>query len=248
MQLTRALYRHSVAFFLTFCAIVVWGFWRTYYSNPLQLSLAVLHVHGFMMTLWCVMVASQAYLIRSTRRLLHRWVGVTSYVIAPINVVLIIAALWIRVPLRADFIEQGTLLPRGANFIALSLFGALVFGLFYALAMLNRRAPAVHGRYMICTVFPIIGAAIDRIVGQNFMPAIASWLPQVAGRAYAPSVGFATTDVTLAALSAWDWKSHRRLDVFPVALAIMLAYQVFSMNAYRFPVWQRFAVWFAGAG
>ena len=70
MQLTGALYRSSILVFAAFSTLVLWGFWNSYYSNPLEMvalgnSITVVHLHGAGMTLWCVMLVSQAYLIRT---------------------------------------------------------------------------------------------------------------------------------------------------------------------------------------
>jgi uncharacterized membrane protein YozB (DUF420 family) len=113
MHLSAALYRNSIAFFLVFTALTVWGFWNTFYSNPLQLSDVLLQVHAVAMTLWFAMLLAQAYLIRTNQRSLHRRIGVTSYVLAPLVVVLLVAAVRFRVPELPGFFVDGTPTPRG---------------------------------------------------------------------------------------------------------------------------------------
>lgn len=46
MQLTSALYRSSVLYFAAFVLLVLFGFWSTYYSNPLQLPNLLLHARS----------------------------------------------------------------------------------------------------------------------------------------------------------------------------------------------------------
>ena len=88
MQLTSALHRNSIFVFSAFFALVIWGFWNSYYSDPVAMgalgsSVSLVHLHGAGMTLWCLMLVSQAYLIRSNRRSLHRLVGRSSVVLVP---------------------------------------------------------------------------------------------------------------------------------------------------------------------
>jgi len=246
MQVTRALYRNSILFFLVFCALVVWGFWRPYYSNPSGISELLLQVHGLAMTLWCVMLVAQAYLIRTNKRSLHRLLGKASYVLAPVNVVLQTAVLWNRTPNLERFFDQGVMSARGFSFVSHSLGTILLFGLLYGLAVLNRRTAPVHARYMVCTALPILAPAMDRIVGLYLMPGVAPYLPQVAGRPYGPFVVWLIADLTVAALAVWDWRSERRLNVFPLVLVLFVAYQAFTINAYRLPAWREFCGWFLG--
>jgi hypothetical protein len=90
MQLTNVLYRRSAVYFATFFALIIWGFWSTYYSNPLEIgartNAAILQFHGIVMTAWCVMLVAQACLIRFNKRAMHRLVGTGSYVVAPVVV------------------------------------------------------------------------------------------------------------------------------------------------------------------
>jgi len=245
MQLTSALYRNTILFFATFYALVLWGFWNRYYSNPLQVSNLLVQLHGFAMTLWCVMLIAQAYLIRTSRRALHRLIGKTSYVLAPLNVVLQIAVIRSTVPAHPELFDKGMISAPGFVFLSLSIVGASVFAVLYGLAIFFRRTPALHARYMACTALPILAAATDRIVFFYFAKT-AERLPKVAGTPYAPFVAWAMADLTLMTLVVWDWTSHRRLNVFPLVLLALLAYQVFTVNAHQVSLWRTFCQWFLG--
>ena len=50
----------------------------------------------------------------------------------------------------------------------------------------------------------------------------------------------------LVALTAWDWRTHRRPDVFPIALAGVPLYHLSVFGFYRFLFWRDFAAWFIG--
>ena len=148
MQLTSTLYRNSIFVFAVFFTLVTWGFWSTYYSNPLEMvalgnSLTAVHLHGAGMTLWCVMLVSQAYLIRTNRRDLHRMIGRSSYVLAP--VVIVLQWLVVRNVVLADPMmlgEQGTLTNFAAVFMSLVLGGSV---LVYGPLRIGHLLPAKYG-------------------------------------------------------------------------------------------------------
>jgi len=244
MQLTSAIFRYSVFFFLSFCALVLWGFWKTYYSNPLQQDWPIVHAHGIAMTLWCGMLATQAFLIRINWRKLHRLFGMASLFLFASNVLFQVLLVSKRIPQITGLWQFGELVDAGYLFLGQALGSTVVFAIFYGLAILYRRTPAVHGGFMICTALPLLSPAIDRVVNFYF-PSFAAKLPLVAGFTLVPLIAWLIADVILLILSVWDWKSHRRLRVFPVALGVMLFYQVFTANAHRIKSWQAFSEWFS---
>jgi hypothetical protein len=246
MDLTRSLQRNSVLFFSGFVLLVVWGFWSTYFSNPLQVPNALVHLHGLAMTVWCALIVAQAYLIRTNKRDAHRLVGRASYAIAPMVFVLMIAvALGAIRRGREGLVLDGTITDFGYFVMSLGLVGAVIFASLYTLAIRFRRNTAVHARLMLCTVFPIATAAVDRILDVYF-PAFKAHLPVIAGGPNTQLVTWGSADVMLLGLSIWDWRSHRRGNVFPPVLATLLAYHVFTANAHRIGAWRSFIDWATG--
>ena len=247
MQLTSALHRNSLFVFGVFFTLVVWGFWSTYYSNPLEMvaggsSISAVHVHGAGMTLWCVMLVSQAYLIRTNQRDLHRMIGRSSYVLAPFVIVLQLLVVHNVVPTDPMMLgEQGRLTDFGAVFMSLVLGGSVLFTGLYALAIYFRRDTAIHARLMVATTIPILPPAMDRIV-LIYFPGILDSLPAV--HKSDALVAFAVADLFLIGLALWDWRSRPRLRVFPLLLLVMLVYQTFTFNAHRVPLWSTFGEWF----
>jgi hypothetical protein len=246
MQVTNALHRNSVVLFIGFVGLVLSGFWSSYYSNPLAMvsqgpDLTIVHLHGLVMTLWCAMLVSQAYLIRTNRRSWHRAIGKTSYVLAPLVVILQVVAMRNFMLSRQDMISQGSVTDGAAVFAAL-LFGmsALFAGL-YGLAIYFRRSAPMHARFMIATVFVILAPATDRIVN-GYFASIKNYLPQV--HKNEALVAFALADIALLALTLWDWRSRPRRYVFPAILVALLAHQTFTLNAHRFALWREFCAWF----
>ena len=191
MQIDNLLHRNSVVLFAVFVAVIVRGFWPSYYAHPWQtLPATRYHVHAGLVTAWLLMLLTQAYLIGSNRRALHRRVGKASYVLAPLIVVTFVIMIH----------GSGAVQRHAANdpirlqtFLFYVLGAAVLFVTFYALAMLNRHTPATHARYMVSTLFPIYSASTDRLIGRGFpdnqLAAVCAWF---AG------------DLILLTLAIWD--------------------------------------------
>jgi hypothetical protein len=236
------LYRFSARFFVLFLALTVWAFWPTYFSRLFEQPTLLHHAHGIVLALWLVMLVTQAQLIRTQRRSLHRQLGKLSYALAPAVVLVTTAFVHQRMAPLAGFPE----LPAPAlHSLALMLLSLVAFALFYGFAIAKRRDPQTHARWMVCTVLPMFTPVTDRLIAFN-APVVAGWLPRIEGNPVLPVFGFALADLILVALSWWDWRVHRRLDVFPVALGVLLLYHIGTLTLHRAPFWNAFGVWFLG--
>jgi hypothetical protein len=58
------------------------GFWFTYFTKVLDQENYRMRTHGVTLILWCLMLISQAYLIRAKKHSLHKQIGKFSYVLA----------------------------------------------------------------------------------------------------------------------------------------------------------------------
>ena len=241
VRVDSAVYRHSARFFVVFLVSTVWAFWPSYFTRLFQQPSFWFHAHGVSLTLWVALLVVQAQLIRTQRRPWHRRLGKSSYVLAPAVVIITTAFVHYRVagPLRGA--EQ---LPAMAlHFLALTLIAIVVFAVFFGLAIYFRREPQVHARWMLCTVFPLFTPVTDRLIGGHFQYVIA-YLPRIEGNPILPAAGFALADALVLMLALWDWRAHRRIAVFPVALVVLLAYHVGVFTLHRVPLWNSFCVWF----
>jgi hypothetical protein len=237
------LYGFSARFFVLFLALTVWAFWPTYFSRLFEQPTLLHHAHGIVLALWLVMLVTQAQLIRTHRRSLHRQLGKLSYALAPAVVLVTTAFVHQRMASLAGFPE----LPAGAlHSLALMLLSLVAFALFYGFAIAKRRDSQTHARWMVCTVFPMFTPVTDRLIAFN-APAVAGWLPRLEGSPVLPVFGFALADLILVALAWWDWRVHRRLNVFPVALGVLLVYHLGTLTLHRVPLWNAFGVWFLGS-
>jgi hypothetical protein len=192
-----------------------------------------MHVHGIVLLSWCSMLIVQPYLIRTKRFAWHRRLGKFSYVLVPLVIITTLDLFHFR-------LRNSTLGAVDLAFMALVVNALIVFLILYGLAIYNRRKPTIHGRYMICTVFPMFTPVTDRIIDAYF-PFLLKYLPTIDGVPAVPLVGFLLADLILMGLSIWDWRSHQRWNVFPVALGLLLLYHYSFFNFYKFPFWKSFA-------
>lgn len=239
MSIDRALYRNGALAFAIFLAFALLAFWPSYFSRLFLQPSYHVHAHGIAMTLWCVMLVAQALLIRKADRDLHKRIGKLGYALVPLVAATTIHLAHFRLQ-AAPAVTAPVMLST-----ALMVNGTVVFVVFYLLAMLNRHTPAVHARFMLCTVFPLFTPVTDRLIFAH-APAVLAYVPRLNGSPVAPAAGFALADLILIGLSLWDWRSNRRLGVFPVALGILVLYHWSVLLWHRYGFWEDFTAWFLG--
>ena len=195
-----------------------------------------MHLHGLALILWCLMLISQAYLIRLNKRTLHKRIGKFSYVLVPFM-------LFTTVDLLRYKLHHVTALhTMDFFFVALVVNALVVFVILYGLAILFRKQSGLHARFMLCTVFPMFTPATDRII-YIFIKPVVPYLYTIEGNPVAPVVGFFLANVLLIMFCIWDWRSHKRLNVFPLVLILLLLYHYSVLNFYKFQFWKSFSVW-----
>jgi uncharacterized membrane protein YozB (DUF420 family) len=236
----NVLYRNSVWLFGVFALAMLVAFWPSYYSRLEAQPSWQFHAHGLALTTWVAMLVAQAWLIRAGNRATHRAVGKLSYVAAALVVGTTVQFAHFRAQVVPVPLDPSTL-----YFLTLVLMALAAFGVLYALAMVHRRNPARHSRYMIASLFPFVTPVTDRLIGR-YAPALVDLVPAIGGSPVVGVVGFLLADAMLAGLSIWDWRVNRRADVFPVALAVLVLYHVSVMTFYRLPAWIAFGNWFVG--
>ncbi len=234
----RALHRNSALALSAVFLFAFWAFWPDYLSGALTQVNWRVHFHAIVLTGWCVLMVMQAYLIRSNRRPIHRQTGKLSYLLAPLVVIASLSA--VHNFLQRDELEG--LAPYTLAFV-LGLVAQFVYT--YTLAICYRRNPVIHPRFMICTALPMVPPILDRILVHYLLPpASAGFLPTIEGDPAYHFASYAVVNVALVVLSIWDWRSRRRLNVFPVVLGAFVAFQVLPVLIYRAAFWGRFFEWF----
>ena len=236
MKLERILYQKSHIYFILFFLFMLAGFWLTYFTKILDQENYRMHLHGVTLISWCILLIFQATLIRIKNYSLHKQIGKFSYILVPLIAYTTVDLYKFRLS------ELSTLTNRDYLFTASVLMALLTFLIFYGLAIYYKNSPAIHARYMICTVFAMFTAVIDRII-ISYFSFLLPYFPYVEGPVI-QVVGLTLADIILFILCIWDWRSHRRLNVFPIALLIHLIYHYSVLSFYKFEFWKSFSEWF----
>ena len=223
------MYRSAVFFFVLLALFAVAGFWPSYLSRLGEVREFRVHYHGIATALWILLLITQAYLMRSGHREMHRRTGRISFVLAPLVVFSILTLAHVRLRDSGAAPSEELL-----YFFYVQLMLSVLFALAYGLAILHRRDPQRHARYMICTAL----TPIDPIFARLF------YVHLGIDRPLGQFLTFAIIDLILVALIWWDWRNRRRLIVFPAMLAVFVAAQVPTFFFYRQAWWQAFAVWY----
>jgi hypothetical protein len=154
-------------------AIVFIGFARTYYLKAVfdtPVLTWLVHLHGFLLTLWFGLFFLQSYLIASHQEGLHRRLGIFGSILATLIVIVGVTTLLhlVKAP-QSD--------PDGHIFL-LELLGAdlfifLLFAGFVGAAILMRRKGDVHKRLMLLGSLTLLWPPMSRIpidfISQNFL-------------------------------------------------------------------------------
>jgi len=118
----------------------------------------IMHFHGIIMMGWVLMLLVQPILILKRKIKWHRLVGAFSYVLAP----LVVLALYLanRDSYYSALAEGGQQL--AIKFLVVTFPDIIFFIILYSMAILYRRNPALHMRFMCSTAFLFINPALDR--------------------------------------------------------------------------------------
>jgi hypothetical protein len=197
---------------------------------------ALIHGHAALMMLWILMLIGQAWFISTKRYTVHRWVGRSSFIIAPL--IIAMTMLIVHERLNRDT-EIATLT---ARFQIYNLMQVIGFGLAWALAIVYRRRTPIHVRFMVSTVFAMGNAILFRIILNWF-----EWVPGL-GAENIENVAAANGAVLLLmllALIASDWRLGIKRSPFWLVtittLIIHIGFFTFTRTVWWMSLVQRFA-------
>ncbi len=223
------------AFFLTlgtaFLAIAVAGFSTTFFF-PLARGMfsapLVVYVHGAMLFGWLALFIMQSTLIRARAHDIHRRFGWAGAVLAAGIVVSgVLVGLYAT---RRDLAATGEDWPYG-GFVNI-VIEMMVFGLLVGAAVLSRRQPEHHKRYLVLATISALGPAWFRF--RHFMPFVPN-----------PVVTFSlVADAVLLIVAARDWRVLGRVHpVYVWAGGTMVAIHLIELAAADGQLWLRWGRW-----
>lgn len=213
------------------CALV--GFHKTYtvFFPEFKGFQPVHHFHGAMLMSWLALLIIQPFLIRSGKFQLHRRIGKFGYLFAPLVCYSIF--LVSQLSYHRDLPKMGEKEVLAMN--ALDIPAMLLFGSFFVLAMLFRRQPEAHLRYIAGTALLMLGPGLGRtlIIFAGFaLPA-------------AVTTSYLVAEAVLLFLLLHDLR--RKQSLRPVLTVLAGLALVHLCWAFRDAApWQTFAGWFAG--
>jgi hypothetical protein len=155
---------------IVMAATVFIGFAPTYFLRPFleprttvtgaTVLTPLAHVHGALFTTWVLLFIVQTALVASHRTKIHQRLGIAGAVLAGLMVAVgtvtaIAAAARGSAPPGIDPLA----------FLVIPLFDLVLFALFVAAALLNRRQRETHKRLMLLAYISIIVAAVARLPG-----------------------------------------------------------------------------------
>lgn len=217
--------RAGYAFAIFFIAALV-AFWPGYLSR-LPGGGFHRHLHALVMTLWFGLLIAQPLLIRSGKRPLHRLLGKSAFVLAPLAIISMILGVHSRMLELKD--------PLQAYYAVLPLAIAALFTVAVTLALVYRKRSALHARFMICTGLALIDPVGARLLGYYFPP-LPDWAYQ--------GTTFTLTDLLLLFLIWRERRAPRGRAAFPVMLALAIPLQTSVFVLPHVPAWQSAIQWF----
>ena len=145
------------------CAMIaVTGFARSYYLNalfgrpPLP---ALLHLHGIIMSSWCVLFLVQSYLVATRRVSVHRRLGIIGAALA-----MLVVSVGIYATVEATGREVGNHVVGQFHYLfGLNLVNLLLFTMFVISALTLRSRPEFHKRLMLLATLSLLAPAVARI-------------------------------------------------------------------------------------
>jgi len=212
---------------------VIAGFARTYFLRPYydpRPLLPLLHLHGFVFTLWVVLFLTQTALVAAKRTDIHRRLGTAGAVLAALVVVVGTTTAIIRA--KVVDVPPGT--PSPLIFLTIPLGDMLVFALLVGAGLLFRRQVAAHKRLMLLAMISILPAAVARLPFD--------FIQQVGPLAF-----FGLSDLFIVPCLLYDLITRGRFHRATVlgGLLIVASHPLRLMLGYT-QTWLAFATWLTG--
>jgi hypothetical protein len=164
---------------------------------------AIFYVHGVVFAGWFLLLLVQPSLVTAGRFDLHRRLGLLGAGLAVAMVILGTVGALIAAGRPTGFVDVPV---PPLQFLVVPLAIIALFGVFVTLAILNRRRPQSHKRYMMLASIALIEAGVAR------------W-PFAVMAAPSPVPGFSTlelfVDLFLLPMVIWDFASRGRLGGEP---------------------------------
>jgi len=226
---------NAVFWFAGLLAVLVVGFWKSYFSVFFGDMHGAHHAHGLAMLAWVLLLIHQAWRVRARNLAVHRKVGKLAYFLAPI---IAISGVWVTFHNIARFDDP--LQPGALSIYLLGLYTVFLYSTLFVLAMIHRNNVQFHARYMVTTALVFLVPGLGRLMGNYVaaagLPALTFyqclWVPFAIGLV----------------LLVLDWKNGRTCKPYGVFLVLWLIQMALWHLLPHVGAWQRFTAWSASLG
>ncbi len=150
--------RWATPFYAALMALALIAFWPGYLAAPSQETNGWVHFHVVSATLWVIVLIAQPWAILNGRRRLHVFLGRTSYGLFPLVILGFVGLAHSSMQGRSPQ-EQAI----DAYYFYIRVVLVAILAAAYLMGVVNRKDPAVHSRYMVCTGLPLIDPVLHRI-------------------------------------------------------------------------------------
>jgi len=181
------------------------------------------------MLLWLGMLVTQPFLIKYKKRSLHKLIGSFSYGLVPVLIISLVLLAHSQITIHDFGITYSRLYILFLQFSLLAIFITS-----YVLAIIYRKSPNHHARYMICTALTLIDPAVARV------PLNLPTLPF-----NYQALTFALTDLILLTLIYTERNQKSGREVFPIILVLFITLQTLNLTSTNNVLWDNFSMWFA---
>jgi hypothetical protein len=154
--------------------ITFFGFYPSYFSQLTAPAPSIIHVHGFMMTIWLAFAIVQPILIKRNRITIHRLVGKISFFLIPLIVTagyLVLRYSYHRA-LNGEEVGPPGYYPddlpahiKAAEFVVIGSVYWVWLVVYYVLGITFRKNLVAHATFMLAATLTILGPAGDRLIG-----------------------------------------------------------------------------------
>src|SRR5262245_10597734 len=218
LAISRRPFYIGVSLLMGLIAIV--GFWPTYFGPLVRGTISqplLIHVHATVFTGWLVLFLTQA-VFAATRRV--SWHVQLGNIGIGYGVLLVVVGLTTGV-LRSSALPLGG---RAEDLLFAATADMVVFGSFFAAAIVYRKKPQIHKRLMVVAANMLLVAAVSRM---KFLPPLPVGLPLFIAIWFLPLLSAMAYDL---------WSSRRIHRVYVIGLAAFVV-RILAIAIVGTPAW-----------
>ena len=209
------------------------AFWPSYFMVFADASFAH-HLHGITATLWMLLIITQSYAIHNGYFRLHGLAGLSSLLLIPLFTAGGLLATQMTLLEQSPFREMF-----GLNLAFADLVASVFIPFAFFMALRHRRTPDLHARYLLATVFPLIGPVMSRLLA-NYVPGFRIRAAEELYKfGYAADASFVLSVAFLGVLVARDAQAGKPLLPFAIGLVAVLgmfAYKLIAIASWWEPL------------